>query len=184
MPDCTSIFVKNAGHFVLDNRFNLTDAMINADFDPIGKVGSPKKYDPISDWKLPEESVRKAVVARQVEPLRTLTSPVFYSTNAKSGLRTIGLGQIPKQGHGPTLFVANHQLLGLDLGMIISQLIEERDISARGLAHPIIFQGGDSFGAPSGQNEIRDKTGKRKQLGTFETVSFLSMITSLSSTEC
>ena len=112
------------------------------------------------------------VVERQVQPLRTLTSPVFYSTNAKSGKRSIGLGQLPKEGNGPILFVANHQLLGLDLGMIISQLVEERGISARGLAHPIIFQGGDAIGAPSGQNEIRDRDGKQKQLNTFETVSF------------
>lgn len=120
----------------------------------------------------------KETIDGRVQPLRTLTSPVFFSTGS-DGRRRKGLGFVPthkynyrseneqhQQQHPtatsstattkPLLFVANHQLLGLDLGMIIAQLIEERSINARGLAHPIIFSGegvGEGFGGEMGGGE-------------------------------
>merc|ERR1719253_1696792 len=61
MPDCTSMSVKDAGHFILDDRFNLTEAIIEAPFDPLNKKKEFKKYDPIMDWKIPtEDEVREA----------------------------------------------------------------------------------------------------------------------------
>ena len=87
----------------------------------------------------------------------------LFSTN-KKGKRSLGLGQIPKP-EGPLLFIANHQLFGLDLGMIISQLLEERDIKARGLAHPVIFGTADGFGGNNAAVSKRNKDGPIKEDG-------------------
>ncbi len=165
MPDCTSMAVRDAGHFVLDDRFNLTSAIIDAPFDPFGKRKNEKNYDPITDWKLPSDDDVREAVENRVKPLRTLTSPKFFSTTPE-GKRKLGLGQVPTPD-GPLLFVANHQLIGLDLGMIIAELIEERGITARGLAHPIVFQGANGqsntngFGGPGRPRRItkRNKEG-------------------------
>ncbi len=164
IPNCTSVIVKGSGHFVLDDRFNLTDAILDAPFykqiSPSQQQEEEEKvtsYDPILDWKLPSSNTIQQTIKNRVEPLRVLTSPVFFSTG-KDGKRRKGLGFVPNNNNNvnadqkkPLLFVANHQLLGLDLGMIIAQLIEERGINARGLAHPIIFQGGDAFGGGFGE---------------------------------
>eukprot|EP00579_Thalassiosira_antarctica_P032239 CAMPEP_0201998868 /NCGR_PEP_ID=MMETSP0905-20130828/5561_1 /ASSEMBLY_ACC=CAM_ASM_000554 /TAXON_ID=420261 /ORGANISM="Thalassiosira antarctica, Strain CCMP982" /LENGTH=747 /DNA_ID=CAMNT_0048554955 /DNA_START=1 /DNA_END=2244 /DNA_ORIENTATION=+ len=149
MPDCTSMAVKDAGHFILDDRFNLTSAIIDAPFDPFNKKTNKKKYDPITDWKVPSEDDIREAVESKVKPLRDLVSPQFFSTGS-DGKRKLGLGKVPTPDDGPLLFVANHQLIGLDLSMIIAQLLEERNIAARGLAHPIIFQGGNAFGGGAG----------------------------------
>jgi pimeloyl-ACP methyl ester carboxylesterase len=145
MPNCTGMFLKGTGHFILDDRFNLTEAIIDAPFDPFKK--KKKVYDPIVDWNPPSVATYREAIDSRVKPLRALTSPKFFSTGA-DGKRRLGLGQVP-QTDGPLLFVANHQLFGLDLSMIIAELLEQRDIKARGLAHPIVFQAGNGFGPPA-----------------------------------
>jgi pimeloyl-ACP methyl ester carboxylesterase len=107
MPNCQKLEIKGSGHFVLDERVNLTQLILDSDLNPL-KLSS-KLYDPIIDWKAPSaERIREAVEAR-VKPLRTLTSPVFYSTD-KNGQRRMGLSNLPSSDDGPPLlFVANHQ---------------------------------------------------------------------------
>ena len=39
----------------------------------------------------------------------------------------------------PMLFVGNHQTYALDIGFLVEQLVKERGIMPRGLAHPAIF---------------------------------------------
>jgi len=154
MPNCRSVIVKGSGHFVLDDRINITD-LISRDprTDPIGLVHQAsekaKSYDPIKDWMKPDISagIGDTSGTPPVKILRELTSPVFFSTG-KDGKRVNGLGLVPspsdgaKDGDGlrPVLFVANHQLLGLDLSLIIAELLEEREMAVRGLAHPVIFE--------------------------------------------
>ena len=77
---------------------------------------------------------------------RRLSSPVFISTSPDDGSRALGLGHIPTSR--PLLFVGNHQTLALDLGMLCEQLLRERGLLLRGLAHPVIFA--DSFGGGGG----------------------------------
>merc|ERR1711865_1262881 len=153
-PNCRSVIVKGSGHFVLDDRINITD-LISRDprTDPIGLVHQAsekaKSYDPIKDWMKPDISagIGDTSGTPPVKILRELTSPVFFSTG-KDGKRVNGLGLVPspsdgaKDGDGlrPVLFVANHQLLGLDLSLIIAELLEEREMAVRGLAHPVIFE--------------------------------------------
>lgn len=135
MPNCTKLMVRGAGHFVLDDRVNLTEAIAYAEWDPLNL--QTKKFDPITDWKLPPDDEVTRIIEERVDPLRRLASPVFFSTD-NQGKRYKGLSKLPPEG--PLLFVANHQLLGLDLGMIIAELLQERGIVVRGLAHPVIFQ--------------------------------------------
>ena len=117
---------------MVDETVNLSKLIFNS------KLLFPqekKKYDPIADWKLPTDDAIQKTIESNVKPLRDATSPVFFSTDSK-GKRKRGSSLLPSSDEGPVLYVANHQLLGADLGMIIAQLLEERGIMARGLAHP------------------------------------------------
>eukprot|EP00568_Trieres_chinensis_P004197 CAMPEP_0183298454 /NCGR_PEP_ID=MMETSP0160_2-20130417/5467_1 /TAXON_ID=2839 ORGANISM="Odontella Sinensis, Strain Grunow 1884" /NCGR_SAMPLE_ID=MMETSP0160_2 /ASSEMBLY_ACC=CAM_ASM_000250 /LENGTH=727 /DNA_ID=CAMNT_0025460489 /DNA_START=68 /DNA_END=2251 /DNA_ORIENTATION=+ len=168
MPNCVKIDIPGSGHFVLDERVNLTEAILDSHLDPLKKKDIP--YDAITDWDLPDkETVQKTLDAR-VKPLRRLVSPVFFSTS-QDGKRKAGLSHLPRSEEGkPILFVANHQFGGLDLGLIIAELIEKRDIKVRGLAHPIIFQqGGGAFGGgPPVEQQERGGAGT-SQTGLFQT---------------
>ena len=162
LPDCVVMDIAGAGHFILDASFNLTDAIIDSHIDPLK---SKKVYDPIVDWRLPPDHIVKAIIEKQVMPQRERTSPVFFSTDPVSGMRRRGLSFVPTTASTgrPILFVANHQLGGLDLGMIISQLLEERGIMAHGLAHPLVMGDFATGGGPrAGSDEPRVRKQKRR----------------------
>jgi len=160
IPKCTSVLVKDSGHFVLDERVNLTKIIVDSSINPL-RIAR-KIYDPINDWRIPSREDIDQTIERQVQPLRILTSPVFISTGL-NGRRRFGLGQIPAKGNNPILFIANHQFGGIDLGMIIAELLQKRGIIARGLAHPFVF---------SNFNQQRDSTFSEtipnSDFGTFE----------------
>lgn len=65
-----------------------------------------------------------------------MTSPVFFSTDSEGVVRQ-GLSAVPHDR--PMLFVGNHQTYALDIGPLIETLIKERQIFARGLAHPALW---------------------------------------------
>jgi pimeloyl-ACP methyl ester carboxylesterase len=144
LPDSRKLLVPGSGHFVLDQRVNLTEAIVYSNIDPL-KLRSERRFDPITDWKLPDQEFIQKTIQNLVQPLRRLTSPVFFSTD-KNGNRWKGLSKVPSVG--PIVFVGNHQLFGLDLGMVVAQLLEDRGVLARGLAHPILFQ------SPNGEEEV------------------------------
>jgi len=75
---------------------------------------------------------------------KQLVSPVFFSTSPDNEVVT-GLEHLPKGR--PLIIVCNHQTLALDLGFLISGLLEEGGILARGLAHPSLFQDQSSTNA-------------------------------------
>lgn len=54
------------------------------------------------------------------------------------------------------------------LGMIIAELLEKRGIAARGLAHPIVFQGGNGFGGGAGPTGPRGRINKRNKDGPVD----------------
>ncbi|CAB9515470.1 expressed unknown protein [Seminavis robusta] len=165
MPSCEKLLVRGRGHFVLDENVNLTEAILYSKIDPLqwrthnddndkttptsrGEATTRSRsnnnnkkpsYDPIMDWTLPPQKEVDAVFESQVKPLRNIHSPVFLSTDA-NGKRWRGLAKIPSPAnHGPILFVANHQFFGLDLNLIIAELLEERNLICRGMAHPFVF---------------------------------------------
>lgn len=68
--------------------------------------------------------------------IRRLVSPVFLS-EAADGTVVRGLSGIPDDR--PMLFVGNHQTFALDLGIFMEQILREKRMLLRGLAHPAIF---------------------------------------------
>lgn len=64
------------------------------------------------------------------------TSLVMLST-LDNGKIVRGLSGIPSEG--PVLYVGYHMLLGLELAPLVSQLLIERNIHVRGIAHPMLF---------------------------------------------
>lgn len=134
IPNCTKVEFQSSGHFTLDDRVNLTEIIL----DERNNI-FPGNYDPIVDWKPPSRADTQERIEEKVQPLRSLFGPVFFSTDSK-GRRHRGLGFVPSQTDGPILFVANHQLGGQDITLIVPQLIEDRNLYVRILAHPILFQ--------------------------------------------
>jgi len=102
-----------------------------------------------------DQEVRQTVQNdRQLRVLRTVASPVFYSTDAQGAI-VRGLGNVP-EGR-PILFVGNHQTFAPDLSLIITQFLQEKGVLLRGLAHPAVAAGA---GAPGeGPREGRERSG-------------------------
>lgn len=108
LPKSQKLVVRGAGHFVLDQNVNLTEAILFSDLDPLkNKERGVKKYDPILDWKLPSKEVIEEVMEKRIKPLEDAFSPVYISTD-HHGKRAMNLDNLPKEG--PLLFVSNHQL--------------------------------------------------------------------------
>ena len=102
--------------------------------------------------ELPTDAELERYAERTTALGKRLTSPVFLST-APDGSIAYGLGNVPNRQLGKSiLFVGNHQTLALDIGVLTEELIRQKGILPRGLAHPVIFS--DSFGgANSGDKE-------------------------------
>jgi pimeloyl-ACP methyl ester carboxylesterase/1-acyl-sn-glycerol-3-phosphate acyltransferase len=111
LPRAEKLQVPEAGHFVLDDNVNLTEAILYSKLDPLNFKETRKPYDPIVDWQVPAKEVMEQVLNTTVKQLEDAFSPVFVSTNSY-GQRVMGLGNVPKDG--PILFVSNHQLCMLD----------------------------------------------------------------------
>lgn len=169
LPSSESFIFRNSGHMPMaDETVNLSKLILDS------KLLFPrdeKKYDPIKDWTLPTPDEMKETIESNVKPLRVATSPVFFSTDS-NGKRERGLSQLPVGDEGPVLYVANHQLLGADLPMIIAELLEERGIMARGLAHPFIFQNTKDSAKSATKYIPENESGnsnKLANLGMFQT---------------
>jgi len=153
LPKSQQLTVEDAGHFILDENVNLTEAILYSDLDPLGNVARENKYDPIVDWKIPSREDMNQTLSTTVKGLEDNFSPIWLSTD-EAGKRSFGIGHVPREG--PILFVSNHQLLGADLSLLVAKLYKN-GIPVRGLAHPIIFQGGP----PGSGSQLR----KSRELG-------------------
>lgn len=107
LPNCEKLEVRGAGHFVLDDSVNLTEAILYSKLDPLDFKNTVKPYDPILDWELPPKEVVDKVYEENVKFLDDAFSPVYISTD-HDGNKAFGLENLPREG--PLLFVANHQL--------------------------------------------------------------------------
>jgi hypothetical protein len=107
LPNCEKLEVAGRGHFVLDDKVNLTEAILFSKIDPMKWKETKKKYDMVLDWKIPGPEKIASAMESSSKPFRIAHSPVFMSTD-KNSKRWMGLSKIPKQD-GPVLFVANHQ---------------------------------------------------------------------------
>jgi pimeloyl-ACP methyl ester carboxylesterase len=87
-----------------------------------------------------QEAVAKA--RQSVTPLRRIVSPVFLSTSPAGEVEQ-GLRHMPVAsgaGAAPVLFVGNHTLLAIELGLLIDEVLTHKGMLLRGLAHPVVFQ--------------------------------------------
>lgn len=144
LPQAQELTVRDAGHFILDENVNLTEAILYSKIDPLKYTEKKKKYNPITDWEVPSLKAMNETLSTSVKQLEDSFSPVWLSTN-EDGKRSFGIGHVPREGP-PILFVANHQLLGVDLSMLVGKLYKN-GIPVRGLAHPVIFNGGTAPGS-------------------------------------
>ncbi|CAM9164283.1 unnamed protein product, partial [Discosporangium mesarthrocarpum] len=172
VPNCHAVILYGVGHAALFDpaEVNLSDLIANSFiYDPIllQRIKTKKarrkaaehshkhghgshsslleEKDPILDYKLDQEDDMVRVAIQVSEVLERLTSPVFLSVNEKHQLER-GLGGVPYHQEGNSiLFVGNHQLLGLDLPTLVRRLWSEKNILARGLAHPVAMSGGASI---------------------------------------
>ena len=85
-----------------------------------------------------QEAIAKA--RQSVTPLRRIVSPVFLSTSPAGEVEQ-GLRHMPvASGAAPMLFVGNHTLLAIELGLLIDEVLTHKGMLLRGLAHPVVFQ--------------------------------------------
>ncbi|KAG7558867.1 Diacylglycerol acyltransferase [Arabidopsis thaliana x Arabidopsis arenosa] len=95
-----------------------------------------KSHDHITDYIMPTNFELK----QQIDDHRLLmdgTSPVMLST-LEDGTVVRSLEGLPSEG--PVLYVGYHMILGFELASMVTQLMKERNIHLRGLAHPMIFK--------------------------------------------
>lgn len=141
--------LAGVGHAALDDRPNFLDLI---DASPLGlatrteallkaQKGKPAKaYDYVTDF-VPPNAIQLKAARASLQNLRTAVSPVFISTDPATGKRRFGLDSVPlpKDVNRPVLLVGNHQLLALDLGIMVEEFVRTTGSLPRGLAHPATF---------------------------------------------
>ncbi|PON61237.1 Diacylglycerol acyltransferase [Parasponia andersonii] len=122
---------EESGHFILlEDETDLVTIIKGAIF-----YRRSKQPDYVSDYIPPTPSEFKKIVESN-QWLYAATSPVMLST-LDGGKIVRSLAGIPSEG--PVLYVGYHMLLGLELVPLVSQLLIERNILVRGIAHPMMF---------------------------------------------
>lgn len=122
LPQSEELTVRDAGHFILDENVNLTEAILYSKIDPLKYIEEEKSYDPILDWEMPSTEKINQTLSTSVKRLEDDFSPVWISTNME-GKRSFGIGNVPREG--TLLFVSNHQLctFSLQSNMFTSRMI-------------------------------------------------------------
>jgi len=122
---------------------------------PAAAIAPLTPFHPADPIELPTLSELDLAAGRATRFIRATASPVFYSS-APGGLMVRGLAGLPPPSADgrPTLYVGNHTTLALDMGVMVEELLREKGLLVRGLAHPIIFSqaaGGGGGGAAAGE---------------------------------
>jgi len=129
LKNCKIRYFKDSGHtLLLEEQISLSTIIKG-----VGFYRHSRTHDYVSDFVPPtrEEWERTCEI---VGILRRLTSPVMFSTN-HDGKIVKGLSGLPQEG--PVLFVGLHMLMGLELGLFVSELFKQRNILLRVLVHPV-----------------------------------------------
>ncbi|XP_008231052.1 PREDICTED: acyltransferase-like protein At3g26840, chloroplastic [Prunus mume] len=122
---------ENSGHFLFsEDDFDLVTVIKGTGF-----YRHSRHRDYVSDYIPPTRSEVKNVVDSN-RWLSIATSPVMLSTLA-DGKIVRSLAGVPSEG--PVLFVGYHMLLGFELAPMVTQMLVERNIHLRGIAHPMMF---------------------------------------------
>ncbi|MFQ6633139.1 hypothetical protein Gotur_012094 [Gossypium turneri] len=124
LPDCEIRMFEESGHFLfLEDNVDLVTIIKGASFYRRGK-----HFDCASDFMPPTPS--------EFKKLHDSISPVMLST-LEDGKVVRGLAGIPSEG--PVLFVGYHMLMGFEVIPLVAQIMMERNILVRGIAHPAMF---------------------------------------------
>eukprot|EP00238_Polyblepharides_amylifera_P004376 CAMPEP_0196575412 /NCGR_PEP_ID=MMETSP1081-20130531/4895_1 /TAXON_ID=36882 /ORGANISM="Pyramimonas amylifera, Strain CCMP720" /LENGTH=659 /DNA_ID=CAMNT_0041893709 /DNA_START=209 /DNA_END=2188 /DNA_ORIENTATION=- len=146
LPRCTTKILPGKGHAMLmdddvdimkiieEKGFYTTERRMSA--SPKTKKGNKESLGYAGPMELPTAKEVEDNSEGFVNTLTRLTSPVFFSTG-EDGRVLRGLGALPDAR--PLLVVGNHQTFAPDLGILVPQLLKEKNIMIRGLAHPFIF---------------------------------------------
>ncbi|CAK7334093.1 unnamed protein product [Dovyalis caffra] len=138
-------FNDNGHYLFLEDGVDLVSVIKGASFYRRGKC-----HDYVSDYIPPAPSeVKKMWESNRLFMLTT--SPVMLST-LEDGKIVKGFAGIPSEG--PVLFIGYHMLLGTELVPMVMNLLLERNILMRGVAHPMMF--------------TRKKEGKLPELSSFD----------------
>ncbi|CAH2045311.1 unnamed protein product [Thlaspi arvense] len=131
LPKCNVRKLKDNGQFLFfEDGVDLVTIIKSCCFYRRGK-----SHDYLSDYIMPTPFELK----QQIDDHRFLidaTSPVMLST-LENGELVRSLEGLPSEG--PVLYVGYHMLLGFELAPMVTQLLRERNIHLRGLAHPMMF---------------------------------------------
>ncbi|KAK8566077.1 hypothetical protein V6N13_021152 [Hibiscus sabdariffa] len=131
LPDCEIRKFEESGHFLfLEDNVDLVTTIKAAAFYRQGK-----QFDCVSDYVPPTPCEFKKV-HESIRWILSATGPVMLST-LEDGKVVRGLEGIPSEG--PVLFVGYHMLMGFEIVPLVAQLLMERNILVRGIAHPMIF---------------------------------------------
>ncbi|XP_019059264.1 PREDICTED: acyltransferase-like protein At3g26840, chloroplastic isoform X2 [Tarenaya hassleriana] len=132
LPRCEVRNFKENGHFLFLDDINLVTIIKGSSFYRRGK-----SHDYISDY-FPPTPFEFKQQAERYRWIMDATSPVMLST-LENGKLVRGLEGLPSEG--PVLYVGYHMLLGFELYPLVIQILKERNILLRGMAHPLMFRG-------------------------------------------
>jgi len=174
---CKTRVLAGSGHAALDSRVNVTEEVLQW----VQAETAPPR-NPITDFTMPSKEEINNATNVWVKQIRDLTAPVFYSTH-ENGTVVPGLSAVPlpetsvgvaTPNQKATLLVGNHQLYGLDLGVMIEEFYNEREVLIRGLAHPLVANGaamaGIGVGTGAGRGESDPFGGPGNLFETFGAV--------------
>ncbi|KAI5676486.1 hypothetical protein M9H77_07436 [Catharanthus roseus] len=131
IKNCKVRFFKDNGHTILmEDGVNLLTIIKGT-----GTYRQTRRHDYVTDFLPPSASEFKQAVENN-RFYRYLTGSVMFST-LEDGKMVRGLGGIPNEG--PVLLVGYHMLMGLELVPLVEEILKEKKILVRGVAHPALF---------------------------------------------
>ncbi|KAM5582088.1 phytyl ester synthase 2, chloroplastic-like [Rosa sericea] len=114
----------------LEDAFDMLTVIKN-----VGIYRRSKERDFVSDYIPPSPSEVKGIMEKN-RWVNIIMSPVMLSTLA-DGKIVRGFAGIPTEG--PVLYVGYHMLLGFEIVPLVTQLLEQKNVHLRGIAHPMMF---------------------------------------------
>ncbi|OIS95651.1 PREDICTED: acyltransferase-like protein At1g54570, chloroplastic [Nicotiana attenuata] len=131
LKNCQIRHFKDNGHTILlEEGINLLSIIKGT-----GKYRHSRRHDCVMDFLPPSMSEFKKAIDNNRWYLN-FTSPVMLST-MEDGKIVRGLSGIPDEG--PTILVGYHMLMGVELVPLVEEILRERKILVRGIAHPTLF---------------------------------------------
>ncbi|KAM7511781.1 hypothetical protein LguiB_010656 [Lonicera macranthoides] len=132
LRNCEYFYFKDNGHNILqEDGVNLLTVIKGA-----CKYRRSRKHDFVKDFLPPSMSEFKQCL-NDFRWLRFATSPVMLST-LEDGKIVRGLAGVPDEG--PVLLVGYHAFFGMELASLVLEILREKKIMVRGLAHPKLFK--------------------------------------------